>query len=66
MKCEACNQLFNYCFYINDEHWIKVVGEEKFNKNVGHVCAHCTLKRLGGVDWYIVFNEPSKKIRSQK
>lgn len=53
----------NYAFYVNDAHWIKVVGEENFDKNVGHVCAHCTLERLGGLDWYITWNEPTQKIR---
>lgn len=49
----------NYCFYVNDAYWIKVVGEEKFDKNVGHVCAHCTLERLGGLEWHLVWNEPA-------
>lgn len=58
MICDYCKQAMNYCFYINDAYWIKVVGEEKFDNNVGHVCAHCTLERLGGLEWHIVWNAP--------
>lgn len=66
MKCDYCHQPMNYIFYINDVHWIKVVGEEKFDENVGHVCAHCTLERLGGLDWHITWNEPTANIRQQQ
>lgn len=59
MTCDYCGQPMNYCFYIDDAYWIKVVGEEKFDKNVGRVCAHCTLERLGGLDWHIVWNAPT-------
>jgi hypothetical protein len=62
MTCNFCKRKFNYCFYINDEYWRRVVGGEWFEKNIGHVCAHCTLEKLGGLDWYIVWNEPAKNI----
>lgn len=58
MTCDYCKRPMHYCFFIKDAYWIKVVGEEKFDKNVGHVCAHCTLERLGGLEWHIVCNEP--------
>lgn len=64
MNCDYCKQQMNYAFYINDSRWIKVVGEERFDKNVGRVCAHCTLERLGGCGWYIVWNEPADKMRA--
>lgn len=66
MICNYCERPMNYSFYINDAHWIKVVGEEKFDKNVGRVCAHCTLERLGGLSWYIIWNEPTENIRQQQ
>lgn len=65
MNCDYCKQSMNYSFYINDAYWIKVVGEEKFGQNVGYVCAHCTLERLGGLDWHIIWNEPTANIRQQ-
>ena len=37
----------NYAFYINDE----------------RLCAHCTLEKLGGSSWYVIWNEPSENIR---
>lgn len=58
MKCDTCKKRMDYCFYINDEYWIDVVGEDSFKKNVGILCAHCTLQKLGGLQWYIIFNEP--------
>lgn len=64
MICDYCKRSMSYTFYINDAHWIKVVGEEKFDKNVGHVCAHCTLERLGGLSWHIIWNEATEKMRA--
>ena len=61
MKCDICGRTINYCFYINDKHWRKAVGEEKFKKNQGHLCAHCVLERVGGLEWYIVWNEPGER-----
>jgi hypothetical protein len=58
MICDICKRKFNYCFYINDEHWLKAVGTD-----IGHWCAHCVLEKLGGLDWYIILDEPSKRIR---
>ena len=63
MTCMICGIQFNYCFYIDNEYWERVVGREDFKKNVGHMCAHCTLEALGGIDWYIIFNEPLKRTR---
>lgn len=63
MTCNVCNKKFNYCFYIDDKFWIKVVGEERFKKQVGHICANCTLEKLGGLDWYIIDCESMKKSR---
>lgn len=57
LTCDICKTKFNYCFFIANEHWRKVVGEDNFNRNVGHVCAHCVLQRLGGLEWLIVWNE---------
>lgn len=66
MNCDYCRRQMNYCFYINDAYWLKVVGEEKFDTNVGYVCAHCALERLGGLSWHIVWNEPLENIRQQQ
>lgn len=67
MTCDVCQRRMNYCFYINDEYWRKVVGEEKFGNNQGHVCAHCTLEAVGGLDWYIIHSEPSENMnRAQR
>lgn len=63
MTCDYCQLPMNYAFYINNAHWIKVVGEEKFDKSVGRVCAHCTLERLGGLSWYVVWCEPLETVR---
>lgn len=60
MNCDKCQRRMNYTFYINDEHWRKVVGEEAFSKSVGRWCAHCTLDALGGLDWYVIHNEPQE------
>lgn len=57
MTCDICKKNIDYCFYINDEHWYKAVGKKE-----GHWCAHCILQELGGLDWYIIFNEPSAKM----
>lgn len=62
MNCDTCNREFNYAFYINDEYWRKVVGGDRFKNRVGRICAHCTLQSLGGLDWYIIHNEPAEKI----
>lgn len=56
----------NYCFYIDVEYWRKVVGEEKFSKNQGHVCAHCTLEAVGGIDWQISYREPSEEMKRRR
>jgi hypothetical protein len=48
----------NYCFYINDEHWVKAVSKKE-----GHQCAHCILEKLGGLDWMIIWNEPTERVR---
>jgi hypothetical protein len=66
MTCDECQRKMNYGFYINAEHWRKVVGQEKFKKNIGHVCAHCTLEKLGGASWYIIWNEPRENIERQQ
>jgi hypothetical protein len=58
MVCDICRESFDYCFYINDEHWLRAVGRKE-----GHWCAHCILQKLGGFDWYITFNEPASKMR---
>lgn len=63
MRCDKCQRLMNYAFYINDYYWQKVVGEEKFDKNTGRWCAHCTLEILGGASWYVIWNEPVENIR---
>lgn len=57
MTCDICQRIMNYCFYINDEHWLKVVGKKE-----GHRCAHCILEALGDRDWYIIHNEAAAKI----
>ena len=46
----------NYCFYINDKYWLKAVGKKE-----GYRCAHCVLEELGGLEWYIIWNEPTEK-----
>lgn len=66
MTCDVCQRRMNYCFYINDEYWRKVIGEEKFSKSQGHVCAHCTLEAVGGMDWEISYREPSKEMKRQR
>ncbi len=57
MTCEVCKTKFNYCFYINDEYWLKAIGKKE-----GHICANCILEKLGGLAWYIIWDEPSEKI----
>lgn len=66
MKCDECQRRYNYHFHINDEYWLKVIGEEKFSKQVGRLCAHCTLQKLGGLDWYIIFNEPGEHMQREQ
>jgi len=61
MKCDICGRKMNYCFYINDKYWKKAIGTKKFNKNQGYLCAHCALNKLGGKDWYIIYNESQEK-----
>jgi hypothetical protein len=58
MNCNTCQRPMNYCFYINDEHWMKAVGKAE-----GYECAHCVLEKLGGLDWMIIWNEPTERIR---
>ena len=60
MKCDICKRKINYCFYINDKHWLKAVGKKE-----GHWCAHCILEKLGGLEWYIIWNEPTYKSKKQ-
>jgi hypothetical protein len=48
----------NYCFYINDEYWMKAIGRVE-----GYECAHCILEKLGGLDWMIIWNEATERIR---
>lgn len=66
MICMFCETKFNYSYYIDDEYWIKIVGEENFKKNVGHVCAHCALEKIGGVAWHLLFSEPLANISANK
>lgn len=65
MNCDSCQRQMNYAFYVNDGFWRKVVGDSNFNKSVGRWCAHCTLEKLGGASWYIIWNEPTENIRRQ-
>ena len=58
MTCEICQRKFNYCFYIESEYWMKAIGAKE-----GHVCAHCVLEKLGGLDWLIIWNEPAGIMR---
>lgn len=64
MNCDYCQRAMNYSFYINDAYWVKVVGEDKFDLNAGRICAHCTLERLGGLGWLIMWNEQAEKMRA--
>ena len=66
MKCDNCGRQMNYCFYIDDRFWIKVVGKENFKKNVGRWCPHCVLEKLGGKEWYIIWDEPREKSTKSK
>ena len=56
MTCDDCKKKIDYCFYINDSLWLTAVGKKE-----GHICAHCILTKLGGMDWYIIWNEPKAK-----
>lgn len=58
MTCDTCQRKFGYSYYINAEYWFRAKG-----KREGHLCAHCLLGKLGGVDWYIVLNEPVRNMR---
>lgn len=58
MTCDECGRRFNYCFYINEELWLKAVGKKE-----GHWCAHCILEKLGGLDWYVIWNEQAERMR---
>lgn len=62
MKCDTCKRQINYCFYIDDKYWVKAVGKIKFKKNQGYLCAHCVLEKIGGLNWYIIWNEPNVKM----
>lgn len=66
MNCDTCKRPTNYSFYVNEEHWQKVVGAEWFAGSLGRICAHCTLEKLGGASWYIFWNEPVANIRRQE
>lgn len=63
--CDICERKFDYSFYINNEYWRKIVGAKNFKKNIGRICAHCTLEALGKLDWYIVWNEPLNNTMEQ-
>lgn len=54
MTCDRCQRPFSYSYYIDNEFWLRANGGVK----EGHICAHCILQDLGGVDWHIVFSEP--------
>lgn len=60
MTCDICNRPFNYCFYINGAFWQKAVGRDE-----GHWCAHCVLEKLGGLDWYIIWNEMGERMMKE-
>lgn len=57
MTCDNCKQKFNYTYWMQDTFWEKVVGQENYLKNVGILCAHCALERIGGLDWEITWNQ---------
>lgn len=57
MVCDQCGNQFHYCFYINANYWRVAVGRKE-----GHQCAHCILEALGGLDWYIIWNEPAERM----
>jgi len=57
MTCEHCGTKFNYCFYINDEHWFKASNGQV----EGHICANCVLEKNGGLEWYIIWDEARQK-----
>lgn len=57
MTCESCLEQFHYCFYINDEFWLRAVGKKE-----GRWCAHCILEKCGGLEWYIIWNQPAAKM----
>ncbi len=59
MTCDQCGGTYSYSYYINIELWKRAVHRKE-----GHLCAHCVLEKLGGVDWYIIFNEPLKNART--
>lgn len=60
MTCDRCSRKFNYSYYIDERFWRLANG----GRREGYLCAHCLLERLGGVDWYIVFNEPLRHART--
>lgn len=60
MTCDTCQRQINYCFYIDSDYWMKAVG----TRNV-YRCAHCVLEHLGGLDWYIIWNEQAAKIMAE-
>ena len=65
MKCQFCKQKYTYSFYIDDEYWIQIVGIENFKKNIGRVCAHCCLEKIGGTAWHLQFSEPLANIAAE-
>jgi len=54
MRCDDCDRRIDYSYYINNDLWLKATGGVK----EGHICAHCILERLDGLDWHITWNEP--------
>lgn len=60
MTCDTCNRKMDYCFYIDDVYWSRVVGKKE-----GYRCAHCILQGLGGLGWQIIWSEPLQKGSSE-
>lgn len=60
MTCDKCKRPFSYSYFIDLEYWkIATSGVKE-----GHLCAHCVLESIGGVDWQIIFNEALAVIRT--
>lgn len=59
MTCDRCGVKFSYSFVVNNNHWFRANDGVK----EGHLCAHCVLSALAGVDWYIVDCEPLRNAR---
>ena len=66
MRCDNCDRQMDYTFYIDNKFWRKVVGEENFKKHIGRWCPHCVLQKLGGLHWYLIFNEPSERVEESR